>query len=93
MTKYRIVQVFENSYQHSSVATESTSNQAYFIIEQKKWMGWREVLSIEGPTTTSRIFKTYEKAEDYLLGTYTGHGECRKYGNVYTYEPYVYHYG
>ncbi len=91
MTKYRIVEVFTDSSQHSSYVEGITYRKPYFAIEQKKWWGWKEVESVEGPTTTSRYFMTYEQAEDYLLGKYTGHGECRKYGNVYTYEPYVYY--
>ena len=36
---------------------------------------------------------SYEEAELYLLKTYTGHGECRVYGNVYVYKPYNYYMG
>jgi hypothetical protein len=83
MTKFRIVEVIENS--------GSADRKGYWIIEQNKFFGWKEIGHDEGPKYKSIIHKSYEEAELYLLNNYTGHGVCRKYGNVYTYNPYTYY--
>ena len=83
MTKFRIVEVIENS--------GSADRKGHWIIEQKKLFGWKEIGQNEGPKYESIIHKSYEEAELYLLNNYTGHGVCRKYGNVYTYNSYTYY--
>ena len=83
MTKFRIVEVISNSG-HSD-------RKGYWIVEQKKWFGWTEIYHNEGPNSKSVVHESYKDAELYLLEKYTGHGECRVYGNVYTYQPYTYY--
>lgn len=83
MTKFRIVEVIENS--------GSADRKGHWIIEQKKLFGWKEIGQNEGPKYESIIHTSYEEAELYLLNNYTGHGVCRKYGSVYTYNPYTYY--
>ena len=85
MTKFRIVEVISNSG-HSD-------RKGYWIVEQKKWFGWREIGCIEGPKYRCITHNSYKDAELYLLEKYTGHGECRVYGNVYVYKPYTYYMG
>jgi hypothetical protein len=83
MIKFRIVEVIENSG-HSD-------RKGYWIVEQKKWFGWVEIYHNEGPRFKPVQHNSYEEAELYLLEKYTGHGECKVYGNVYTYQPYTYY--
>jgi hypothetical protein len=83
MAKFRIVEVIENSG-HSD-------RKGYWIVEQKKWFGWVGIYHSEGPRFKPVQHNSYEDAELYLLEKYTGHGECRVYGNVYTYQPYTYY--
>jgi len=83
MEKYRIVEVISKSGQ--------LDRKGHWIIEQKKWFGWGEIFNNEGPKSKSIEHNSYEEAELYLLEKYTGHGECRVYGNVYVYEPYTYY--
>lgn len=83
MTKFRIVEVIENS--------GNDDRKGYWIVEQKKWFGWVEIGHNEGPKHKEVKHKSYEEAELYLLRNYTGHGVCRKYGNVYTYNSYTYY--
>jgi hypothetical protein len=85
MTKFRIVEIIENS--------GNEDRKGYWIVEQKKWFGWREIGCNEGPKYRGIVHNSYEDAELYLLKTYTGHGECRVYGNVYVYKPYNYYMG
>jgi hypothetical protein len=83
MTKFRIVEVISNS--------GHADRKGYWIVEQKKWFGWTEIYHNEGPNSKSVVHESYKDAELYLLEKYTGHGECRVYGNVYTYQPYTYY--
>ncbi len=83
MTKFRIVEVISNS--------GHADRKGYWIVEQKKWFGWVEIYHNEGPRFKPVQHNSYEEAELYLLEKYTGHGECRVYGNVYTYQPYTYY--
>jgi hypothetical protein len=83
MTKFRIVEVISNS--------GHADRKGYWIVEQKKWFGWTEIYHNEGPNSKSVVHESYKDAELYLLEKYTGHGECRVYGNVYVYKPYTYH--
>ena len=83
MTKFRIVEVISNSG-HSD-------RKGYWIVEQKKWFGWVEIYHNEGPRFKPVQHNSYEEAELYLLEKYTGHGECRVFGNVYVYKPYTYY--
>lgn len=83
MIKFRIVEVIENS--------GSADRKGHWIIEQKKLFGWKEIYQNEGPRYRCITHNSYEEAELYLLNNYTGHGVCRKYGNVYTYNPYTYY--
>lgn len=83
MRKFRIVEVIENS--------GSDDRKGYWIVEQKKLFGWSEISSNEGPRYRCINHTSYEQAELYLLNNYTGHGVCRRYGNVYTYNPYTYY--
>jgi hypothetical protein len=83
MTKFRIVEVISNSG-HSD-------RKGYWIVEQKKWFGWTEIYHNEGPNSKSVVHESYKDAELYLLEKYTGHGECRVFGNVYVYKPYTYY--
>jgi hypothetical protein len=85
MTKFRIVEVISNSG-HSD-------RKGYWIVEQKKWFGWTEIYHNEGPNSKSVVHESYKDAELYLLEKYTGHGECRVFGNVYVYKPYTYYMG
>lgn len=84
MEKYRIVQLF-----HSA---NSPERDVEWVIEQKKFWGWREIFHVEGPTRKRISHSSYDKAEQYLLKKYTGHGICKRYGNFYTYEHYRYNY-
>lgn len=83
MEKFRIVEVVSNS--------GNSERKGTWIIEEKKFFRWREIVNNEGPKTKSVQHNSYKDAELYLLEKYTGHGECRVYGNVYTYEPYTYY--
>ncbi len=83
MIKFRIVEVISNS--------GHADRKGYWIVEQKKWFGWVEIYHNEGPRFEPVQHNSYEEAELYLLEKYTGHGECRVYGNVYTYQPYTYY--
>ena len=85
MTKFRIVEVISNS--------GHADRKGYWIVEQKKWFGWAEIYHNEGPRFKPVQHESYEEAELYLLKTYTGHGECRVFGNVYVYKPYNYYMG
>ena len=83
MTKFRIVEVISNS--------GHADRKGYWIVEQKKWFGWTEIYHNEGPNSKSVVHESYKDAELYLLEKYTGHGECRVFGNVYVYKPYTYY--
>jgi len=83
MEKYRIVEVISKSGQ--------LDRKGHWIIEQKKWFGWTEIYHNEGPRFKPVQHNSYEDAELYLLEKYTGHGECRVFGNVYVYKPYTYY--
>ena len=85
MTKFRIVEVISNS--------GHADRKGYWIVEQKKWFGWTEIYHNEGPNSKSVVHESYKDAELYLLEKYTGHGECRVFGNVYVYKPYNYYMG
>jgi len=75
MIKFRIVEIISKS--------GHPDRKGHWVIEEKKFFGWREVFNNEGPNSKS--------AELYLLKKYTGYGECRVYGNVYTYQPYTFY--
>ena len=82
MSKFRIIKEFHNSY--------SDDREVRFVIEQKGWFKWKQVYHVE--VSRKEInFKTYEDAEQYLLKNYTGHGFCKRSGNVYTYTGYTYY--
>ena len=83
MIKFRIVEVIEKS--------GHADRKGYWIVEQKKWFGWGEIFNNEGPKSKSIEHNSYEDAKLYLLEKYTGHGECRVFGNVYVYKPYTYY--
>ena len=83
MTKFRIVEVIENS--------GSADRKGHWIVEQKKWFEWVEIGCKEGPKYRCITHTSYEEAELYLLNNYTGHGVCRKYGNIYTFKHYTYY--
>jgi hypothetical protein len=83
MKKYRIVEVIPDS--------GNKERKSHWVIEEKKFFGWKEIKGNEGPKLSSVIHLSYKDAKLYLLNNYTGHGECRKCGNVYTYIPYVYY--
>ena len=83
MKKFRIVQLCHDSY--------SPDRKIEWVIEQKKFWGWKEVFHIEGPTHKRIRHKSYKEAEKYLFENYTGHGICKRYGSFYTYEKYNYH--
>lgn len=83
MIKFRIVEVIENS--------GSSDRKGYWIVEQKKLFGWSEIGCNEGPRYRCITHTSYEEAELYLLNNYTGHGVCRRYGNVYTFKHYTYY--
>jgi hypothetical protein len=83
MTKYRIVEVIKNS--------GHADRKGFWVIEENGFFGWRGIYNNEGPRSKRVQHDSYEEAELYLLEKYTGHGECRVYGNVYTYQPYTYY--
>jgi hypothetical protein len=83
MVKYRIVEVISKS--------GHPDRKGHWVIEEKKFFGWREIFNNEGPNSKSVEHKSYKDAELYLLKKYTGYGECRVYGNVYTYQPYTFY--
>ena len=62
-----------------------------WIVEQKKLFGWSEIGCNEGPRYRCITHNSYEEAELYLLNNYTGHGVCRRYGNIYTFKHYTYY--
>lgn len=84
MTKFRIVQLCHNSY--------SSDRKIEWVIEQKKFWGWKEIFHIEGPKKIRITHSSYDEAEQYLFNKYTGHGICKRYGSFYTYEDYKYNY-
>lgn len=84
MEKYRIVQLFHNA--------NSLERDVEWVIEQKKFWGCSEIFHVEGPTRRRISHNSYDKAEQYLLKKYTGHGICKRYGSFYTYEHYRYNY-
>ena len=84
MTKYRIVQLF-----HSA---DSPNRNIEWVIERKKFWGWREIFHVEGPTRRRISHSSYDEAEKHLLENYTRHGICKRYGSFYTYEDYKYNY-
>ena len=84
MLKFRIVHLFHDSY--------SDKREIEWVIEQKKFWGWREIYRNEGPRQVQVTHSSYDEAEQYLLSKYTGHGICKRYGNLYTYEDYSYSY-
>ena len=83
MRKFRIVQIISNS--------GSDDRKSHWVIQTKKFWGWKEIQKNEGPRTNSVFHFTYEEAEKYLLENYTGHGECVRSGNEYRYTPYTYY--
>ena len=83
MEKFRIVEVISNS--------GHTGRKGHWIIEEKKFFGWKEITQKEGPKNKLVEHESYEDAELYLLNNYTGHGECKVYGNVYTFRHYTYY--
>lgn len=84
MNKFRIVQIISDS--------GSDNRKFHWVIQTKGFWGWREVKNVEGPKTNSVFHFTYEDAEKHLLEKYTGHGECIRSGNIYSYSPYNYHF-
>jgi hypothetical protein len=84
MKKFRIVQIIGN-------VNEKERRQPHFIIQQKKFWGWKDVVKQE-VKETSIFHKTREEAEQYMYDNYTGHGEMTIIGNTYIYEPYTYSY-
>ena len=85
MEKYRLVELIHDS-------GLSDRREREWIIERKRFWGWREIFHIEGTKVKRITHKTRKEAETYLLDTYTGHGRCEKYGNVYLYTEYTYSY-
>lgn len=83
MIKFRIVQLFHDSY--------SDKREIEWVIEQKKFWGWRQIYRNEGPKQVEVTHSSYDEAEQYLLKNYTGHGLCKRYGSLYTFEQYHYH--
>ena len=60
MERYRIVQLTHNA--------GFEKRETEWVIEQKKWFGWKEIFKIEGPKKHKRIsHKSYDKAEKYLF--------------------------
>jgi len=84
MKKYRIVQITHDA--------GSSDRVIEWIIEQKNFWGWREIFHIEGPSCERISHKSYNKAEQYLFKNYTGHGICKRYGSLYTFQSYSYSY-
>ena len=84
MLKFRIVQLFHDAY--------SPERNVEWVIEQKKFWGWRQIYSNEGPKQVKVTHSGYDEAEQYLLKNYTGHGICKRYGSLYTFEKYRYGY-
>ena len=84
MKKFRIVQLFHDSYSDKRVIE--------WVIEQKKFWGWRQIYRNEGPKRVQVTHNSYDEAERHLLKNYTGHGICKRYGSLYTYEHYRYNY-
>ena len=82
MKKYRIVQLTHDA--------GSPDRKTEWVIEQKKFWGWREIFHVEGPSWRRISHKSYNKAEQYLFDNYMGHGICTRYGSFYTYEKYNY---
>lgn len=82
MEKYRIVQLIHDA--------GSSDRRIEWVIEQKKFWGWREIFHVEGPRQVLVTHSSYDKAEQYLFKRYTGHGICKRYGSFYTYEKYNY---
>lgn len=82
MSQYRITELIHNS--------GFSDRSREFIIERKRpIIGWKEVKAVE--VDSKRIsHKTYEEAEQYLLSNYTGHGICKRKGNIYQFSHYVY---
>lgn len=63
-----------------------------FIIEQKTFWGWKEVLSKQGSLTSNRLtYSDYNEAEKYMYENYMGHGQCIRNGNIYVYTHYSYY--
>jgi len=83
MKKFRIVGVIEDS--------GSDDRRKHWVIEEKRWFRWSEISNNEGPKFRSVQHNSYKEAELYLYKHYTGHGVCKKYGNVYTFEYYTYY--
>ena len=84
MKKYRIVQVTHDA--------GSSDRVIEWIIEQKNFWGWGEIFHIEGPSCKRISHKSYKKAEQHLFENYTGHGICKRYGSLYTFQSYSYTY-
>ena len=84
MTKFRIVQLFHNA--------NSSVRNIEWVIEQKKFWGWRDIYRNEGPKRVQVTHISYDEAERHLLKNYTGHGICKRHGSLYTYEHYRYNY-
>jgi hypothetical protein len=84
MEKFRIVQLVHDS--------GTSGRKIEWVIEQKNFWGWRQIYRNEGPRKIEVTHSSYDEAEQYLLKNYTGHGICKRYGNLYTYEHYSYNY-
>ena len=84
MKKFRIVQLFHNA--------NSSVRNIEWVIEQKKFLGWRQIYRNEGPKRVQVTHNSYDEAERHLLKNYTGHGICKRHGSLYTYEHYRYNY-
>ena len=85
MKIYRVVELIHDS-------GPSGRREREWVIEQKKFWGWREIFHTEGPRVERITHKTRKEAETYLLDKYTGHGRCERHGNTYYYTEYSYSY-
>lgn len=83
MARFRIVEIIDDS-------GCSGRRDREWIIEEKRFWGWREITNLEGPKSKRVTHKTRKEAETYLLDNYTGHGRCERYGNTYVYTKYSY---
>jgi hypothetical protein len=82
--KLRIIEEIQN-------VNDGKERKIHFIVEQKTFWGWKEVLVTHSTLRTKRLsHSTYQEAEEYIYQNYMGHGECRKNGNQYTYSSYTY---
>lgn len=83
MSKFRIVRLIHD------VNMDDRYNE--WVIEQKKFWRWKEIVRWEGPKSKLISHKSYEDAENYMFKKYMGHGICEQNGNVYKFTNYTYH--